>query len=51
MSVGSWRQFTPFYFYTAVALCLGVAAASGGPSGGGILLLLAAGLLSWGLVE
>lgn len=49
MSVGGWRQFTPFYFYTAVALCL-VAAAGEGPSGG-ILLLLVVGLLSWGLVE
>ncbi len=52
MSVGGWRQFTPFYFYTAVALCLGVGAAAGeGPSRGGILLLLVTGLLSWGLVE
>ena len=51
MSVRGWRQFTPFYFYTAVALCLGAAAAGEGPSGGGILLLLVAGLLSWGLVE
>ena len=51
MSVGSWRQFTPFYFYTAVALCLGAAAAGKGYSGGGILSLLVMGLLSWGLVE
>lgn len=52
MSVGGWRQFTPFYFYTAVALGLGAAATAGeGPSGGGILSLLVTGLLSWGLVE
>jgi len=46
-----WRQFLPFYFYTAAALCLGAAAAGGGPSRGGVFLLLAAGLLSWGLIE
>ena len=52
MSVRGWKQFTPFYFYTAVALCLGAAAAAGkGLSGGGILLLIVSGLLSWGLVE
>jgi dihydroceramide fatty acyl 2-hydroxylase len=51
VSIGSWRQFTPFYFYTAAGLCLGAAAAAEGPSGGGILLLLVTGLLSWGLVE
>ena len=51
MSVGGWRQFTPFYFYTAVALCLGAAAAGGGPSGGAVLSLLVVGLLSWGLIE
>lgn len=51
MTSRGWRQFTPFYFYTAVALCLGAAAAGEGPSGGGILLLLVTGLLSWGLVE
>ena len=50
MSVKGWRQFTPFYFYTAAALGLG-AAAAGGLSGGRITLLLVAGLLSWGLVE
>jgi sterol desaturase/sphingolipid hydroxylase (fatty acid hydroxylase superfamily) len=51
VSVGGWRQFTPFYFYTAVALCLGATALGGGPSGGGIFSLLVTGLLSWGLVE
>ena len=51
MSVKGWRQFMPFYFYTAAALCLGVAAAGGGPSPGGALSLLASGLLSWGLIE
>ena len=52
MSATAWRRYTPFYFYTAVAACLGAAAASGeGPSGGGVTLLLVAGLLSWGAVE
>ena len=52
MSAKGRVQFAPFYFYTAVALGLGVAAlAGGGPSGGVIILLLVAGLLSWGLVE
>ena len=51
MSVTGWRQFMPFYFYTAAALCLGVPAAGGGPPRGGVFLLLAAGLLSWGLIE
>jgi sterol desaturase/sphingolipid hydroxylase (fatty acid hydroxylase superfamily) len=51
MSVRGWRQFTPFYFYTAVALCLGAAAAGEGPSGGHILSLFVTDLLSWGLVE
>lgn len=51
MSVGGWRQFTPFYFYTTVALYLGATVAGGGPSGGDILLLLVTGLLSWGLIE
>ena len=51
MSIRGWKQFTPFYFYTAVALCLGAAAAGGGLSGGGVLLLLVSGLLSWGLIE
>ena len=50
MSVTGWRQFKPFYFYTAVALCLG-AAAGEGLSASGILSLLVMGLLSWGLVE
>ncbi len=50
MSVRGWRQFTPFYFYTAVALGLGAAAAGTGLSGG-VIPLLVAGLLSWGLVE
>jgi dihydroceramide fatty acyl 2-hydroxylase len=51
VSVRGWRPFTPFYFYTAVALCLGATAAVEGLSGGGIFLLLVSGLLSWGLVE
>jgi sterol desaturase/sphingolipid hydroxylase (fatty acid hydroxylase superfamily) len=50
MSVRGWKQFTPFYFYTPVALCLG-AAAGGGLPWGHIFLLFVSGLLSWGLVE
>jgi sterol desaturase/sphingolipid hydroxylase (fatty acid hydroxylase superfamily) len=52
MTVTSWRQFTPFYFYTAAAVCLWAAAAAGeGPGGGVVALLLVSGFLSWGLVE
>src|SRR5918993_1496377 len=51
MSVRGWRQFTPFYFYTAAALCLGAAAAQGGGLSVVVLLLLVSGLLSWGLIE
>lgn len=51
MSATSWKQFTPFYFYTAVAGCLWATAAGGGLGGGGVALLLVSGFLSWGLVE
>lgn len=53
MLVRGWGQFTPFYFYTAAALCLGAAAAAqgGGLSVVVVLLLLVSGLLSWGLIE
>ncbi len=52
MSVKAWRQFTPFYFYTSVVLCLGTAAALGEEaSRGGIFLLFVSGFLSWGLIE
>jgi sterol desaturase/sphingolipid hydroxylase (fatty acid hydroxylase superfamily) len=51
MSVTAWRQFTPLYFYTVVALCLGYLAAGEGFSSWSILLLLGAGFLSWSLIE
>jgi sterol desaturase/sphingolipid hydroxylase (fatty acid hydroxylase superfamily) len=52
MAIKGWKQFTTFYFYTAVALCLCAASAAGkGPSWDGILALLVSGSLSWGLIE
>ena len=52
MSIKVLRQFTPFYFFTAVGLFLGVAAAMGkGPSKSKISILLILGFLSWGVVE
>jgi sterol desaturase/sphingolipid hydroxylase (fatty acid hydroxylase superfamily) len=51
MSIKAWRQFTPFYFYSAVALLMATAARSGGISRGGIVLLLVSGFFSWGLTE
>ena len=51
MSIKDWKQFTPFYFYSAVALVLGVAAAQSEFSGRRILLLVFSGFLSWGLTE
>ena len=52
MSIRGWKQFKPFYFYTAVALCLGIAAAKGEePSPVRMLVLLILGSLSWGLIE
>jgi len=47
----AWRKFTPFYFYTAVALCLLFFAAGEGYSTEHIALLLMCGLLSWGFIE
>ena len=52
MSIKVFRQFTPFYFYTAVWLFLGVAAATGkGPTKSTISLLIILGFLSWCVVE
>jgi dihydroceramide fatty acyl 2-hydroxylase len=52
VSVKAWKQFTPFFLYTAVALFLGAAATIGEErSKGGILMLLVSGLLSWGPIE
>ena len=51
MAVAAWRQFTPLYFYTGVALCLGLLAARADLSAGIIALLLGLGFLSWSLIE
>ncbi len=52
MTIKDWKQFTPFYFYTSVTLCLaGAAAMTEVRSPISILLLLLCGFLSWGLVE
>jgi sterol desaturase/sphingolipid hydroxylase (fatty acid hydroxylase superfamily) len=52
MSTNASKQFTPFYFYTAVAFILGVASSLGeGLSKAFTLILLVSGFLSWGLVE
>jgi dihydroceramide fatty acyl 2-hydroxylase len=50
--VRAWKQFTPFFLYTAVALFLGVAATVGEERPkAGILPLLVSGFLSWGALE
>ena len=47
-----WRQFTPFYFYTPLALGVGVAALlSEKRSLTSILFLFLTGVLTWGLIE
>jgi sterol desaturase/sphingolipid hydroxylase (fatty acid hydroxylase superfamily) len=52
MTKKSWEQFTPFYFYTLVALGLGGAAMmSEARSPGSILSLCLTGVASWGLIE
>ena len=52
MPVKVWKQFTPFYFYTTLGLCLGIASAIGeGPSKTHIAIFLILGFLSWGVVE
>jgi len=52
VNLTAWGQLIPFYFYTAVALGLGVAASlTESPSAIAIGLLLISGFLSWGLVE
>jgi sterol desaturase/sphingolipid hydroxylase (fatty acid hydroxylase superfamily) len=53
VSTNSWKQFTPFYFYTAVAVSLGGAALMGDNrrTFSAILLLFVCGILSWALVE
>jgi dihydroceramide fatty acyl 2-hydroxylase len=50
--VRTWKCFTPFFLYTAVAFFLGIAATVGEePHKAGILLLLVSGFLSWGELE
>lgn len=51
MSAAASRQFLPWYFYSAVLLCLGFVAAGQGLSIGSMVLLLGFGFLSWGLIE
>ena len=51
MTIKGWRQFTPLYFYTTVALCLGFLAARAKLPRSNTIILLAVGLLSWGLIE
>src|SRR5215510_11808935 len=51
MTIVGWRQFTPLYFYTAVALCLGVLSAREHLSAWHIVILVSCGVLSWGLIE
>jgi sterol desaturase/sphingolipid hydroxylase (fatty acid hydroxylase superfamily) len=51
VTIKDWRKFTPLYFYSAVALCLGLLAARAGFSTSHILILLVCGVLSWGLIE
>jgi sterol desaturase/sphingolipid hydroxylase (fatty acid hydroxylase superfamily) len=52
MSKNDWKRFVPFYFYTLLALGLGVAAiASERRSFASILLLWSAGVVTWGLLE
>jgi dihydroceramide fatty acyl 2-hydroxylase len=47
-----WKQFLPFYFYTPVAVGLGVGAVmSEARTVSSILLLCAIGFVSWGFVE
>lgn len=51
MTATGWKQFTPFYFHTAVMVCLIGVVGREGLNSIEILLLLAVGLLSWMLME
>lgn len=51
MAVATWRQFTPLYLFTAVALCLVFLAAPQGLPAPNIFLMLGFGLLSWSFIE
>lgn len=47
----AWKHFTPWYFYTAVVLCLAFLATGQGLSPWSVLLLLVCGVFSWSLIE
>ena len=49
--VAGWKQLTPVYFYTAVAVCLIAVTRDNAFSIFQNLLLVAAGILSWTLIE
>jgi len=51
MSVAAWKEFIPWYFYSAVLLCLGFLAAGHGLSALSVVVFVASGFLSWGLIE
>ena len=52
MTKKDWKQLVPFYFYTPLALGLGVAAImSETRSFAGILVLCLTGVVTWGLIE
>ena len=51
MSVAARKRFTPFYFYTAVVLGLGVAVAWAGSFSWTVAPLLTIGLVSWSVFE
>ena len=52
MTKKDWKQFVPFYFYTPLAVGLGVAAImSEARSFASILLLCFTGVVTWGLTE
>jgi sterol desaturase/sphingolipid hydroxylase (fatty acid hydroxylase superfamily) len=49
--VTAWRKFAPLYFYTTLALCLGLASARQKLPIWNVALLLVAGFVSWSLIE
>jgi hypothetical protein len=51
VSITGWKQFTPFYFVTAMAVCLIGFIGREGLSWTEILLFVTSGLLSWTLIE
>jgi sterol desaturase/sphingolipid hydroxylase (fatty acid hydroxylase superfamily) len=51
VSATGWKQFTPFYIYIAVAVCLISVIGGEGLSRTRIVLLLASGIVTWMLIE